>query len=247
MHRVGLQGVAATGGASGGGVAGGASGGIGPGIGFGLSGPGVGLCAGGSGRGLGATCGGEGRGGVSSPAAHASSTGMGSQSGCCAELLDCLEPPRSPGWGEMVVGGLAPGLSGSLDRLVGSRACRAFAGGGSAVAIFDSSEGTGTEPGFPCAREGVEGTRGGVAASAWHGTASGIYLRGSVPRRDVLSGGGLAALRGAHLRSSCGRVPDISEGGLGASAVAALATRVVCGIRGSAANVERIPAWADRE
>ena len=179
------------------------------------------------------------------PAAHASSTGMGSQSGRCAELLDCLEPPRAPGRGEMVGGGLAPGLSGSLDRLVGSRACRAFAGGGSAVAIFDSSGGTGTEPGFPCAREGVEGARGGVALSAWHGTASGIYLRGSVPRRDVLSGGGLAALRGAHLRSSCGRVPDISEGGLGASAVAALATRVVCGIRGSVANVERIPAWAD--
>ena len=245
MHRVGLQGVAATGGASGGGVAGGAFGGIGPGTGFGLSGPGVGLCAGGIGRGLGATCGGEGRGGVSSPAAHASSTGMGSQSGCCAELLDCLEPPGSPGRGEMVGGELAPGLSGSLDRLVGSRACRAFAGGGSAVAIFDSSRGTGTEPGFPCAREGVEGTRGGVAASAWNGTASGVYLRGSVPRRDVLSGGGLAALRGAHLRSSSGRAPDVSEGGLGASAVAALATRVVRGIRGSAANVERIPAWAD--
>ena len=171
MHRVGLQGVALTGGASGGDVAGGASGGIGPGTGFGLSGPGVGLCAGGTGRGLGATCGGEGRGGVSSPAAHGSSTGMGSQSGHCAELLDCLEPPRAPGRGEMVGSGLAPGLSGSLDRLVGSRACRAFAGGGSAVAIFDSSGGTGTEPGFPCAREGVEGARGGVAASAWHGTA----------------------------------------------------------------------------
>ncbi len=136
-------------------------------------------------------------------------------------------------------------LSGSLDRLVGSRAGRTFAGGGSAVAVFDSSRGTGTEPGFPCAREGVEGTRDGVAASAWNGTASGVYLRGSVPRRDVLSGGGLAALRGAHLRSSSGRVPDVSEGGLGASAVAALATRVVRGIRGSAANVERIPALAD--
>ena len=133
MHRVGLQGVAATGGASGGGVAGGASGGLGPGTGFGLSGPGVGLCAGGTGRGLGATCGGEGRGGVSSPAAHASSTGMGSQSGRCAELPDCLEPPGSPGRGEMVGGELAPGpvgIAGSAGRKPrGSPICRRWFGG----------------------------------------------------------------------------------------------------------------------
>ena len=36
----------------------------------------------------------------------------------------------------MVGGELAPGLSGSLDRLVGSRAGRTFAGGGSAVAVL---------------------------------------------------------------------------------------------------------------